>query len=296
MSVKWLEASVETDNETSEAVLEVFSRYASRRVIIEAGPGGWNTGQVIVRAYLRADEQLGDRKRCVEESFWHLRQIGPVSELSFHPVAEADWTKVRRKRLKVLRVGCVVIRPPWLEHTPVSGEIVVQLDCKASFGAGLHPTTQMCLLALEKLVHPEVQMLDLGTGTGILAIAAAKQRAGRVLAMDKDSTAIAMARENVARNGVRNKVSLACGTLADVSESYDLVVVNILTKAIVKMAQQGLAERVRPGGRLIASGILADQEPEVAAALEQASFDLVERRQMGDWVCLIAKRRDLPDR
>ncbi len=159
-----------------------------------------------------------------------------------------------------------------------------------AFGTGLHPTTQMCLVAMEKLIRQEAEVLDLGTGSGILAIAAAKLGAGHVLAMDNDPVAVKTARGNVVTNGVQEIVSVVRGSLTEVSGSYDLVVVNILARVIVEMAQGGLATRVHPGGVLIAAGVIADQEPEVVVALEQEKFALAERQQRGDWVCLVAKQ------
>jgi len=294
--MEWLEVSVTVKNETAEAVAEVFSRYASRGVAIEAGPDGWNTGPVIVRAYLPADDQLRANKRRVEESLWHLGQIQPVPAPAFRPIAEADWAEAWKKQLKVLHIGQrTVIRPSWLDYTPAPGEIVIQLDPGMAFGTGLHPTTQMCLAALEELIHPEAQVLDLGAGSGILAIAAAKLGAGRVLAVDNDPVAVKTARGNAKTNGVSETVSVTSGSLADAPESYDLVVVNILAKVIVEMAQQGLAERVRPGGTLIAAGILADQKSEVVAALQREGLTLVKQHQTEDWVCLVTKRDHLFD-
>jgi len=285
---QWLEVSVTVENETAEAVAEVLSRYAYRGVVIEAGPEGWNAGPVIVRAYLPADDELRAKKRRVEEALWHLGQIRAIPAPTFQFVAEADWAEAWKERLSVLHVGQhIVIRPSWLDYAPVPGDVVIQLDPGMAFGTGLHPTTQMCLAALEELVSSGTQVLDLGTGSGILAIAAAKLGAGRVLAVDNDPVAVKTARGNVVVNGVQEIVSVRGGSLPEVSESYDLVVVNILAKVIVEMVQGGLAVRVRPGGTLIAAGIIADQEPEVVTALEWGGLALAERRQSEDWVCLM---------
>jgi ribosomal protein L11 methyltransferase len=159
-----------------------------------------------------------------------------------------------------------------------------------AFGTGLHPTTQMCLVALEELMRPEAAVLDLGTGSGILAIAAAKLGAGHVLAVDRDPVAVKTARENVVTNAVQGVVSVMEGSLRDVSGNYDLVVVNILAKVIVEMMWEGLATRLRPGGRLITAGIIADQTSEVVAALERGGLTAIERQQREDWVCLVANR------
>ena len=295
-SMEWLEVSVTVENEAAEAVAEVLARYAYRGVVIEAGPEGWNAGPVVVRAYLPADDQLRVNKRHVQEALWHLGQIRPVSAPTFHPVAEEDWAEAWKERLNVMHVGRhIVIRPSWREYAPAPGDVVIQLDPGMAFGTGLHPTTQMCLVALEKLICQEAEVLDLGTGSGVLAIAAAKLGAGYVLAVDNDPMAVKTARGNVATNEVQGIVSVVGGSLTEVSGNYDLVVVNILARVIVEMVRGGLAARVHPGGVLIAAGIIADQELEVVAALEQEELGLLERRQRDDWVCLVTKQGYLPD-
>ena len=288
--MEWLEVSVTADNEAAEVVAEVLSRYAYRGVVIEAGPEGWNVGPVVVKAYLPADGQLEAHKRRIEEALWHLGQIRPVSIPSYHPVAEADWAEAWKEQLNVMHVGRhIVIRPSWRDYAPAPGDVVIRLDPGMAFGTGLHPTTQMCLVALEELIQPGAAVLDLGTGSGILAIAAAKLGAGRVLAVDNDPVAVQTARGNVAVNGVQEIVSVVCGSLAEASGSYELAMANILARVIIEMVQEGLAARVRPGGRLIATGIIAEQEPEVVMALEQSGLTLAQRLQRDDWVCLVAK-------
>jgi ribosomal protein L11 methyltransferase len=289
--MEWLEVGVTVENETAEAVAEVLSRYAHRGVVIEAGPDGWNAGPVVVRAYLPADDQLRANKRRVKEALGHLNQISPIPEPVFRPVAEKDWVEAWKERLTVMHVGQhVVVRPSWLDYDPAPEDVVVQLDPGMAFGTGLHPTTQMCLVTLEELVRPGVEVLDMGTGSGILAIAAAKLGAGHVLALDNDPVAVKAARGNTTTNGVQGVVSAARGSLAQVSGHYDIVVVNILAQVIVEMMQEGLAARVSPGGKLIAAGIIAEQESQVVTALEQQGLLLVKRKQKEDWVCLVAER------
>jgi ribosomal protein L11 methyltransferase len=287
--MEWLEVSVTAENEAAEAVAEVLSRYAYRGVIIEAGPEGWNVGPVVVRAYLPVDEQLRVNKRRVEEALGHLNQISPVSPPLFRSVAEEDWAESWKQRLTVLHIGQrIIIRPSWLDYTPVSEDVVIRLDPGMAFGTGLHPTTQMCLVALEEAVRPGMRVLDIGTGSGILAIAAVKLGAAHVLAVDNDPVAVKVAKGNVVANGVQDSVKVMQGSLAGVSDSYDLVVVNILAKIIVDMMREGLAKQLCPGGEFVAAGIIADQAPEVVEALEQNGLALIEQRQTGDWVCLIA--------
>lgn len=289
--MEWIEVSVAVDNEAAEAVAEILSRHADRGVAIEAGPDGWNAGPVFVRAYLPGDDELWTKKRRIEEGLWHLSQIESIPEPTFRPVAEEDWAEVWKERLEVLRVGQrVVIQPSWLDYSPAPEDVVIELDPGMAFGTGLHPTTQLCLAALEELVTPGADVLDLGTGSGILAIAAAKLGAGRVVAVDTDPQAVGVARSNVIANGVRETVGVNQGSLSDVSGDYDLAVVNILAKVIVEMVTSGLSARLRPGGVMICAGITADQTSKVIEALEKDGLALIDRRQTDDWVSLVAKR------
>ncbi len=288
----WLEVSVETTGEGAEAVAEVLSRFAPRGVALEAGPEGFGTGLVTVRAYLPADEQLPQTRRRVEEALWHLGQILPLPPPTFRVVAETDWAEAWKQHLTVLHVGRrLVIRPSWLPYIPAGEEVVVELDPGMAFGTGTHPTTQMCLLALEDWVRPGARVLDLGTGSGILAIAAAKLGAKRVLALDTDPQAVSVARENVYRNGVADRVRVARGSLAQAIGRFDVVVVNILARVLVEMAEQGLARRLAPTGRLMVAGLLAAQEEEVREAFQRHGLVVVGRRQMEDWVALEAARQ-----
>ena len=283
----WVEVSVTVENEVAEAVAEVFSRYAYRGVVIEAGPEGWHAGPVVVKAYLPADDQLRTKRRRIEEALWHLGQIRPIPRPAFRPLRDEDWAEAWKEGLDVLHIGRrFVIQPSWRDYRPAPEELVIRLDPGQAFGTGLHPTTQLCVVALEKLMWPGGEVLDLGTGSGILAIAAAKLGAAHVLAVDTDSVAVRSARANLIANGVDSIADVVRGSLTEASGSYDLIVVNILAQVILEMVQQGLGKRVCPGGFLVLSGVLADQAPEVAMALKQEGLGLVERWQIDDWVCL----------
>jgi len=289
--MEWVEVSVEVEAEVAEAVAEVLSRYAKGGVAIEAGPDGWHAGPVCVRAYLPVDDQLWDKKKRIEEALWHLGQIAPVPEPSFRSVAEEDWTEAWKERLQVLQIGeHIVIQPSWLDYDPRPDDVIIRLDPGMAFGTGLHPTTQLCLRALEESMEPGMEVLDVGTGSGILAIAAAKLGAKNVLAVDNDAQAVRVARDNVIDNGVRDRVQVARGSLPEVSGSYDLVMVNILTRVIVGLVDKGLAERMRPDAVLITAGITEDTASEVLAAFERGGLALMDRRQQDDWVSLRARR------
>ena len=281
--------SVTTDREAAEAVAEVFGRYAPSGVAIDMGAGDEDGVQVM--AYLIVDERLSDRVRELEEALWHLQRIKPISDPVYERVAEQDWTTRWKKTLPVLHVGeCLVIKPSWRQYVESPGEVVLEIDPGQAFGAGLHPTTQLCLRALEQRLKPGMRVLDLGTGTGILAITAAKLDAGNVLAVDVDAKAVAAARANARCNGVTDTVHVRHGSLEDIEPAYDLILANLLTHIIVEMAEEGLASHVRPGGAIVGSGILEEQLAEVAPALEDHGLSVVEVMQQDDWIAVIAER------
>jgi ribosomal protein L11 methyltransferase len=220
-----------------------------------------------------------------------LGQISPIPAPVFAVVAEADWADAWKEHFHPLRVGQhIVVKPTWREVAATSRDIVIEIDPGMAFGTGLHPTTQMCLMMLEEQVRAGMRVLDLGTGSGILALAAVKLGADAVFALDTDPIAVDAARENIQRSGLADKITVAQGSLDQVTGVYDLVVVNILARVIMALAQEGLAQCVRPGGKWITAGIIESQVREVTAALEAASLEVTAQRQISDWVTLTGCR------
>jgi len=290
--LRWLEASVQVDGEAAEAVSEVFNRYGRGGAVLSTDfdDESGDTAVVTVKTYLPLDEEGLKTRQRVEEALWHLSQIYPLPPPEFRELTEDDWAHAWKKHFHVLRVGQrIVIRPSWQEYKPRPDEIVIVLDPGMAFGTGVHPTTRMCLQAAEEHLKPGDSVLDLGTGSGILAIAAAKLGAGSIMALDSDPLAVRAARANVQSNGVRDIVTVEQGSLDKAVREFDLVLVNILARVIIELADQGLADRVRPGGLLIAAGIIEEQEAEVTAALIEHGLEIVERRQEKDWVALKLK-------
>lgn len=291
--MEWLEVSVAVAPEAAEAVAEVFSRYAPQGVVIDLGTGEEAAPQqVTVKAYLTVDEGIAERRQKVEEALWHLHHIWPViPNPTFTPILDQDWTAGWKESIPVLHLGRrVVVKPSWREYTAQPDELLLEMDPGLAFGTGLHPTTQLCVEALEDLVQPGTRVLDLGTGTGILALVAAKLGAADILAVDNDVNAVAVARRNARANAVAHQIRVLHGSLAEVGEPYDLVVANILAHVIIDMAASGLDTRIRRGGTLVVSGILEEQANDVAAALGARGLSVIERRQRESWVALIAHK------
>jgi len=302
--MNWLEVSLTVSGEAAEAVADVFARFAPGGVVheatqIEVTPDdkGRPVGPVIVRAYLPADEGLAAARAQLEEALWHLGQILPLPQPQYRPVAEADWSEAWKADFKPIRIGKrLVIVPAWLNPPLAPDDVPIRLDPGMAFGTGTHPTTQLCLAAIERHLQPGTPVIDLGTGSGILAIAAAKLGAGPLLAVDIDDEAVRVAKENAAANGVADHIHIEKGSLAEVlahqfgMASAPFVVANILARVIVDLLGQGLAQAVTPGGLLVVSGILASQAFEVNAALKTRDLTILAHEHIEDWTAIIARR------
>jgi ribosomal protein L11 methyltransferase len=296
--VRWLELSSRVDGEAIEAVGEAFSRVAPGGIAVEpdliAGDDdGFALGPVAtVRAYVPVDERASTLTRQLEESLWHLRAIWPVGELEIREIAEADWAHAWKAHYGTFRVGRrIVIRPSWLDDAVGPDDIVVALDPGGAFGTGLHPTTRRCLMLLEDVIRPGDHALDVGTGSGILAIAAVGCGAASVDAVDVDPIAASTARANVVANGLAHRIDITLGSVDDVEPPrvYDVVIANIIARVIIDLAP-GLVQRLGPHGTLVTAGIIADRADDVADCLADLGLEL-DRHVDGDWITLLGRRR-----
>jgi ribosomal protein L11 methyltransferase len=302
---RWLELSVEADNEAVEAVSEILGRVAPAGTSVEPGfelvEDGLGaridpTRPATVRAYVPAfDAALTDRATTtVSEALGHLQAFGlrPIGDLKTRIVEEADWAEAWKSHFQVIRLGRrLVIKPSWLRHRREGDEVVIDLDPGMAFGTGLHPTTRLCLEALEDRADrgPLGRALDVGCGSGILAIAAVRLGATRVLGVDIDPVAVEATIANARHNRVGRRIRAREGTLPTDEGPFDIVLANLVAGVLIEHAANLLAELVEDG-TLIASGIFIDREPETRAALERAGLEIVSRRYETDWVALEASR------
>jgi ribosomal protein L11 methyltransferase len=242
-----------------------------------------------------------DTRRKLEVALLLLGKISHISPPRITTLEPEDWAESWKAFFPPQHLGArTVIVPTWHEYAPVPGEVIIRLDPGMAFGTGLHASTRLCLIAVEKLVRPgQSRVLDVGTGSGILSIAAALQGARAVQAMDLDAVAVEVARENVALNHVESIVHVERGTLegtapADVprhtATGYDLLLVNILAEVIIGMGP-AIAAAMAPGGQVACSGIIREKAEDVARALAAVGLTLDERLEEEDWVALIAHKQ-----
>ncbi len=311
MSDSWLEIQLIISGEMAEPVATALEPFAHQGVIIEPAEPIQDPnfhpevkdvphplqGDVRVRAFVPFDEHLEQTKTDVERALWPLGMIARDAGLNlpaptYTPITETNWVDLWKQHYKPLRVGNnLMIVPAWEAPELAAGDIPILIEPGQAFGTGTHPSTQLCLAALEKYLQAGDTVADIGCGSGILAIAAAKLNAGPIFACDIEPESVEATGENGERNGVADKIEVAEGSLAVVlaREPYDVVVVNILAKIIIGMFAGGLAKTVKPDGTLLLAGILGEQADMVAAAFEAQGMQLVEKIPSGDWVGLVVK-------
>ncbi len=303
--MKWLEISIPLTGELAEPVSDLFSRYVPGGVALETlhQDDPLSDSQLImVRAFLPVDDQLEDRRRVIEEGLWHLSQIQPLPQAQFQFIDEEDWAEAWKTHYKPITIGTrLLIQPAWL---PLEGKdrLPILLDPGMAFGTGTHPTTQLCLVAIEDYLQTGQSVIDIGCGSGILSIAAAKLGAGQVLAIDIDSVALQNARKNIELNDATDIVMLSHGSLDLLLQEIPsarvpahLVVANIITKTLEELIYSGLSQIILPAGTLILSGILDHQVAIIQSACEEANLRIIETRSLDDWRAVIIKRKPPTD-
>jgi len=300
--MNWIEVSLSVDGEAAEAVAELLQRYGHQGVSIEhegIPPDKLDEDELpppqylTVRAYFPADDRAEETRARLESALGYMNMMYPMPKPAYKQVADEDWAEAWKAHYHPIPIGRkLFIRPRWVELADTNERLDISLDPGMAFGTGTHPTTQLCLEALEDLTLPGAQVLDLGCGSGILAIAAAKLGAGHVLALDIDPIAVQATQENIEQNGVAEKITAQLGSLESVVGSarrFDLAVVNILARIIIQMCDKHLGEVVRPGGKAIFSGIILDQANDVETALRTTGLEPYTRRLQGDWVVIEAR-------
>jgi ribosomal protein L11 methyltransferase len=307
----WLEVSLTVSGELAEAVADVLARFAPNGVTTEQGvrfvndeDEGTPTGPIIVRAYLEMDEHIEETRQKLEEALYYLGMIQPLPPPVYKQVADQNWMEAWKERYQPIPVGRrLMIVPAWLD-SPEPERIAIKIDPGMAFGTGTHPTTQLCLELLEATIETlkvsetfrVSNMIDIGCGSGILSIAALKLGAQAALGVDIDIESVRNARENADHNGIGAEFIIGQGSVAEVLAGQfplrqaPLVAANILAPVIIRLLDAGLADLAEPGGALILSGILQEQEQKVIEAAQARGLVLSAQKRMGDWVALSLTR------
>lgn len=259
---------------------------------------------VTVKAYFRAGWEL---ERYLADVTVFLTSLCeglpgyPHLSTSMTLIHEEDWANSWKQYFHVASIGRrLVLKPSWEEFTPSGDQVVIEIDPGMAFGTGTHPTTRLCLEAMERIVDgmppfdgppipSEFTVLDVGTGSGVLAIAARKLGAGRMTALDIDPQAVEVARQNLADNGITESLDIGTTPVSEVAERFTVVFANILAEDLIRMSSL-LAPRLLPGGMLILSGILTEKEDGVKGAYALTGLSMLETTRLDEWSCLVYRR------
>ncbi|WLD92134.1 50S ribosomal protein L11 methyltransferase [Alkalihalobacillus sp. AL-G] len=311
--MKWSEISIHTTQEAVEPISNILHEAGASGVVIEdpqdlikvwdtsmgeiyqLNPDDYPTEGVIVKAYLPVTSFLGETvdeiKEAINGLLIHDIDLGH-NTINISEVNEEEWATAWKKYYKPVKISeRITITPTWEQYDAVNtDEIIIELDPGMAFGTGTHPTTVMCIQALEKAIRPNVHVADVGTGSGVLSIAAAKLGARQVDAMDLDEVAVNSARLNIKLNKEQDRVSVRQNNLLDhVDGKYDVIVANILAEIILRFDQDAF-NLLKPDGKFITSGIIRGKKEEVKNSLIQSGFHIEETLIMEDWVAFIASK------
>lgn len=281
--MRWLELVVRVPAESHEAVAEACRQAGSQGVRLEKDS---------VVAYLPVTGEIEASKQFLYEQLSHLseRGLSAVQTVQEQEVDESDWAEAWKQYFHTFRIGKrVIIKPSWETAVPQGEELIVELDPGMAFGTGQHASTQLCIEFLEEIVQKNATVVDVGTGSGILAIVAAKLGAGQVWAGDNDPVAVVTAQRNVVQNRVQSVVSVHRVEGCEGVPACDVLVANI-TAEIIESLLPDFSRCVRPGGWLVVSGIVQERSRRICKLLSRLPWRNLMERARGEWCAFAAQR------
>lgn len=311
--MKWIEVTIKTTTEAVEAITNILDDLRTGGVMIEDPKDfffqkknelDWdyveeevfnkrNSDGVLIKTYISEERNVMELVETIKQKVSELTGFGiDIGEgsVSLGQVNEEDWANEWKKYYKPTKIGeKLVVKPTWEDYDVQDGDLVIELDPGMAFGTGTHETTTMCMRELEKYVREDSKVFDIGCGSGILAIAAAKLGAKDVIAVDLDEVAVKVAAENVAHNNVEDAVKVLHGNLIDVvDDKADVVVANIIAD-IIKILAKDVHSCMKEDAVFISSGIIHAKVDEVKASLIENGFEIVEVKTLGEWNAIVAK-------
>ncbi|MCC0699898.1 50S ribosomal protein L11 methyltransferase [Clostridioides sp. ZZV15-6383] len=309
----WIEVTIKTTTEAVEPITNILYEQGAGGAVIEDPKDflfqkknelDWDyveeevfkkneEDDVLIKTYVSEEKNVMEFVEIIKQKVLGLKDFGiDIGEgsVSLDQVNEADWANAWKAYYKPTKVGQrVVVKPTWEDYAIKDGDLIIELDPGMAFGTGTHETTSMCIRELEKYVNKDSKVFDIGCGSGILAIAAAKLGAKEVVAVDLDEVAVKVAKENVLENKVEENVSVMHGNLTDViKDKADVIVANIIAD-IIKILAKDVQNFMKEDAIFISSGIILDKVEEVKESLIENGFEIVEVQKLGEWSAIVSK-------
>ncbi|AGX42096.1 50S ribosomal protein L11 methyltransferase [Clostridium saccharobutylicum] len=307
----WIEVTVITKSEALEPISGIFYGLGCPNVAIEdpedllsreQGPLTWDFADInilehkgnaaVVKAYFSEEDNIDEVVETVRQKLEEIKSLGldiGEGKVTYRKMHEEDWANNWKQYYKPVKItDKIVIKPIWEEYEKKDDELIIELDPGMAFGTGTHETTRMCIKALDKYVKPNTTVFDVGCGSGILAIAAAKLGANHVVGVDLDPVAVDSSKENISFNNLNNIEVLEGNLLDVVSGKADIVVANIIAEIICVLTED-VKKALNEGGLFIVSGIIHDRVDMVKEKFAECGFEVMEINKDGEWNCIVAK-------
>jgi ribosomal protein L11 methyltransferase len=304
--MKWIEVKIVFDSPDKDLAVDlisdIFYDFGLQGVVVEdpriEPEEGWPEDAVgrpdhhTVTGYLPDDNRIELRCKILAEKLLQFKvKHGLVYRMSYKELDEEDWAHSWKAFFWPQKIGRnMVVKPTWRDYRTDTEEVLIELDPGMAFGTGTHPTTTMCIALIENYLEKGDSFLDIGTGSGILMIAADKLGAGKIRGVDHDETAVDIAVENLRRNGVdAQRFFVNCANLAEgIKETYDIVVANILSQVILDLLND-IGSVLKAGGIFICSGIVDKNEKQVVTAMRKIGFEILEISSQDGWVAIAGR-------
>lgn len=311
--MKWTEIKIITSSQYEDIVTDIFYEAGANGLAIEdpddildlkKRESDWDfiessimdidKGKIVIKAYFPCTDDFADTLETIQEKLETTPKIEgkkPYGKLKTTEIEDTDYSENWKQYFKPFKIGeNIVIKPTWEDYKGNGEDLIIEIDPGMAFGTGSHETTSMCISALEKYLKPGMEVFDIGCGSGILSVVAAKLGASKVMAIDLDHMCIQTSKENVKINHVKDIVKVEKGNLLDnVEGKANIIVANIIAEVIVNMAGD-LQEYLNPNGIFIASGIIEEKIPMVEDKLLDNNFEILEMQVLNGWALIVARR------
>ncbi|MBQ0105585.1 MAG: 50S ribosomal protein L11 methyltransferase [Armatimonadetes bacterium] len=286
--MKWAEISVITSDNLKSTVINIFFENNFKGIQEKRDI---YSGKIIITSYAEDNSELNDKIKNLRDYITALNFFGidEEVEINISSMEDDNWATAWKKYYKPFNIGNIVIKPSWEKYKPKDNEKILEIDPDIAFGTGQHPTTELCINAIADYIKPTDVIIDAGCGSGILCLAANLFGFDHGYAFDIEESAIKVSQDNFKKNNINNITCFRASSPVSIPEKADIIFANIIASVIKGMAKD-LADKLKTGGILIASGIIDTRYEEIKDLFDNLGLETIEKRTNKEWVCFILKK------